>query len=200
MTTVPSSAAMTDPFEKPSASGHQGEDGRHGRHEDRPDAGPAALDERVVGGIALVPQLLHEVQQHDGVGDHDADEHQEPDEGADADGLARDEQRREGADGRERQAEQDDQRVDQRPEQEHHHEVDEQDGHAHRQEQAAERLALLLRGARQLDGHARGDGATGLELGDPGGDGLVHGTLVVGDEVAADGRRWRAIHPRHGTL
>ena len=64
-----------------------------------------------------------------------------------ADRPAGDEQRREGTDRRERQAEQDDERRHQRVEGEHHHEVDEQDRDAHGGEEAAERLALLRRDA-----------------------------------------------------
>ena len=179
----------------------QGQDGGHGRHQDGPHAGPATLDERVVGGVALVAQLFHEVQQHDGVGDHDADEHQEPDEGADADRLARDEQRREGADGRQRQAEQDDQRVDQRPEQEHHHEVDEQDrprpsrGTGCRTPRSAAARRRPARPSRR-PGWRRSPRAPSI----CGRDRLGHGALVVGHDVAADGRRGRAVDAGHRAL
>ena len=67
----------------------QREDRRDRRHQDRPHAGPAALDERVVRGHALASQPFDEVEQHDRVGDHDPDQHQEPDQGADADRAAR---------------------------------------------------------------------------------------------------------------
>ena len=50
---------------------------------------------------------------------------------------------------RERQAEQDDERGDERVEGQDHHHVDEQDGDAHRGEQPAERLVLLLGDAGQ---------------------------------------------------
>ena len=99
--------------------------------------------ERVACRVAVGPQLLDEVEQHDRVGHDDADEHQEADERAESDRPVRDEQRREGTDGRERQAEQDDERRDQRVEGEHHHQVDEQDRDAHRGEQPAEGLVLL---------------------------------------------------------
>ena len=155
MTTVPSSAAMIEPSLKPGGERDERQDRRDGGHEDRPDTGPAALDERCPGGSPSRSQPLDEVEQDDRVGDHDADEHQEADERADADRAAGQEQRREGADGRQRQAEQDDERGDQRVEGQDHHHVDEQDGDAHRGEQAAERLVLLLADAGQLDASRR---------------------------------------------
>ena len=60
-------------------------------------------------------------------------------------------ERREGADRGQREAEQDDERRDQRVEGQHHHHVDEEDGDAHRDEEVAERLVLLLGDAGQLD-------------------------------------------------
>ena len=97
----------------------------------------------------LALQLLHEVEQHDGVGDHDADQHQEADHGADAQWVAGDEQRRDGADERQRQAEQDDERRDERAQGQHHHDVDHQDGDAHREEQRAEGLVSARRGSQR---------------------------------------------------
>ena len=54
-------------------------------------------------------------------------------------------------DDRERQAEQDDERRDERAEREHHHDVDDEDREAHREEQRAEGLVLL--GGRAREGH-----------------------------------------------
>ncbi len=107
------------------------------------------------------PVLLDEVQQDDRVGHDDADQHQEPDQGADADGSLGQEEGREGADRRQRQAEHDDERVDQRVEDQHHHDVDEQDRDGHRDEEAAEGLGHLLGDAAELGGYA-GKLAVGL--------------------------------------
>ncbi len=85
MTTVPSSAAMIEPSLKPGRQRDEREDRRDGRHQDRPDAGPAALDQGLSRRLAARPQPLDEVEQDDRVGDHDPDQHQEADEGADAD-------------------------------------------------------------------------------------------------------------------
>ena len=62
---------------------------------------------------------------------------------------------------------------------EDHHHVDEQDGHAHRGEQAAERLGLLLADAGELDGDADRDAAVGLERVDRRLDGRRHGAGVL---------------------
>ena len=163
MTTVPSSAAMIEPWLKPAASGMSARIVAIAGHQDRPDAGPAALDQgvrvecpsrrsrstRSSSTIALVTTIPMSIRK--------------PMSALMPIGPAGQEQRREGADRRERQAEQDDERRDQRVEREDHHQVDEQDRDAHRGEQAAERLVLLLRDARQLDGHAGRDLASGLE-------------------------------------
>ena len=66
-------------------------------------------------------------------------------------GRPGDVQRGERADRRERQAEQDDERGDERVEREDHHHVDQQDRDAHRGEQATERLVLLLGDAGERD-------------------------------------------------
>ena len=94
---------------------------------------------------------------------------------------------REGADGGQRQGEQDDERRDERVEREHHHHVDEQDGDAHRGEQAAEGLALLLADAGQLGGRAGRERACRLEAVEVGLDGLGHGPgIVAGDSAVMD--------------
>jgi hypothetical protein len=64
---------------------HEREDRRDRGHEDRPEAGVAALHERVVGRHALALQPLDEIEQDDRVRHDDADEHQEPDERAEPD-------------------------------------------------------------------------------------------------------------------
>ena len=59
---------------------HQREHGGEGGHEDRTQPVPAALDDRIVQVEAAVAVLLDEVQQNDGIGDHDAGEHQDSDQ------------------------------------------------------------------------------------------------------------------------
>ena len=98
MTTVPSSAAMIEPSERPAASGIRARIVaiaviRIGRTRVRPPSIRASFVE-----WPSTAQPLDEVEQDDRVGDHDPDEHQEPDEGADADRLAGQVERREGAD------------------------------------------------------------------------------------------------------
>ena len=132
---------------------------------------------------ALGPQPLDEVEQHDRVRDHDADEHQEADERADPDRPAGQQQRREGADGGQRQAEQDDERRDQRAEGEHEHQVDEDDGDAHGGEQAAERLRLLLAHAADGDRDARRQLAGGLERVELGVDRRGDAAGVLADDL-----------------
>ena len=76
---------MIEPWLKPAASGTSARIVaiavmRIGR-----SAGVAALDQRVVGRVALGAQPLDEVEQDDRVRHDDPDEHQEPDERAEPD-------------------------------------------------------------------------------------------------------------------
>ena len=103
-------------------------------------------------------------------------------------------------DGRQRQREQDDERRHQRVEGQHHHHVDEQDGDAHRGEQAAERLALLLADAGQLGGRAGREGAGGLERVELGLDGLGDGARVVAGDLGGDRRRRPLVDPGDAAL
>ena len=112
-----------------------------------------------------------------------------------ADRPAGEVQRRERADRRERQAEQDDERRDERVEGQDHHHVDQQDGHAHRGEQAAEGLVLLLGDAGELDVDAGRDAAVGLERVDRRLDGLRHGARVVARDLGRDRRGGRPVDP-----
>ena len=200
MTTVPSSAAMIEPWLKPAASGHQRQDRRDRGHQDRPHAGATALEQGVVRRHALASQPFDEVEQHDRVGHHDPDQHQEPDQRADADGPSGQVQRREGADRREREREQDDERRDERVEGQDHREVDEQDRDGHRGEQAPERLVLLLRDAREPDVDVRRDLAGGDEAVDLLLDGDADRTRVVVGDVGADRRGGRAVDARDRSL
>ena len=199
MTTVPSSAAMIDPSLNP-ARAAQRQDRRDGGHQDRSDAGPPALDQRVVVGVALGTQPLDEVEQHDRVGDHDPDEHQEADEGADADGPARDVQRREGADRRERQGEQDDERGDERVEGQDHHQVDEQDRDAHRGEQAAERLGLLRLTPASSTVAPAGMAPAAARASISAWTATRHGARVVAGDLGRDGRRRALVDPGDAAL
>ena len=95
-------------------------------------------------------------------------------------------QRRERADRRQGQGEQDDEWRDERVEGQHHHHVDEQDGDAHRCEEAAERLGLLLGHAGELGrraGRERAGGRQGVEVVL---DGLGHGAGVVTGDLGRD--------------
>jgi hypothetical protein len=79
-------------------------------------------------------------------------------------GPAGEERRRGRADGREWQAEQDDERGDERVERQHHRHVDDEDRDAHRDEQAAEGLALLLADPGEPQVHRGGDRAVAEEV------------------------------------
>ena len=149
---------------------------------------------------ALGTQPLDEVEQDDRVGDHDADQHQEADQGADADRPAGEEQRREGADRRQREAEQDDERGDQRVEREHHHHVDQQDGDGHRREQAAEGLVLLLGHAGQANVDTGWDRAVGRQLVDLVADRCRDRARVRARDLGRDLRRGRAVDARDAAL
>ena len=104
MTTVPSSAAMIDALVEARGERDQGQDRGDRRHQDRPDTGPAALDERLVVAmpcarsrstrssrtIALVTTMPISIRK--------------PIRALTPSGLAREVERREGADRREREA------------------------------------------------------------------------------------------------
>ena len=109
----------------------QGEDGRDRGHEDGTQAAPAALDDRRARVHALAAELLDEVEQHDGVGHDDADQHEQADEARHAQAGAGDEEQDDGADGGERDADQQDERVQEAAEGRHHDDVDDQDGDQH---------------------------------------------------------------------
>jgi hypothetical protein len=79
----------------PSASGTAAEQRRHGRHHDRPEAQQAGLVDRVDGRLALLAlRLEREVDHHDRVLLHDADEQDDADERDDAELGAADESAR----------------------------------------------------------------------------------------------------------
>ena len=92
--------------------GKQGEDRRDRRHQDGAQAPPAALDDRRTRVHTLATELLHEVEQHDGVGHHDADQHEQADEARHAQAGPREPEQQDGADSGERDADQQDERID----------------------------------------------------------------------------------------
>src|SRR5690606_23852233 len=87
--------------------GKQGENGGKGGHQDRTQAGSSRLQQRGANIQSPRPLLLHPVNQHDGIGHHDSDQHQRPDQGGDADGLAGNPQSHQSPDHRIRQGEHD---------------------------------------------------------------------------------------------
>ena len=96
--------------------------------------------------------------------------------------------------------EQDDERRDERVEGQHHHHVDQQDRDAHRGEQAAERLGLLLADAGQLGGRAGREGAGGRELVELGLDRLRHRAGVVTGDLGRDRRGGPLVDPGDAAL
>ena len=110
------------------------------------------------GALAVVPlRLDREVDHHDRVLLHDADQHDDADEGVDAQVLLEDHQRQQRAEPGERQARQDRERVDEALVQDAEHEVDHQDREDQQDQQALlgvlerravpEKLVLMVEGS-----------------------------------------------------
>ena len=128
--------------------------------------------------------LVDQVDQHDGVGHDDADQHQHTHQAGQAQRGAGQPQRQDGPGGRERDGHQQDQRLDQGLEQPHQHHVDQQDGRDHGESQLPERLVDVGGHTADFPGdalgqveglHRRGDlvadGADVVAAGRCGGDG-----------------------------
>ena len=109
----------------------------------------------------LPPQLVRVIDQHDGVVHHDADQYDHPEEALHVERRARDHQHGDHADRRERNREQDDERVAQRLELRRHHHVDQHQRQNGGERQFAERLLLVLPFASEPDLVAVRDGDAG---------------------------------------
>src|SRR5215211_8645357 len=62
---------------EPEGERQQGEDGGEGRHQDGPEARLAGRQDSLVGGRVTVLPFDGEVNEQDGVGDHDPDKQQD---------------------------------------------------------------------------------------------------------------------------
>ena len=78
---MPSGRRSSDPMPVPSASGNAAEQRRHRRHHDRAEAQQARLVDRLLGRLALLAlRLEREVDHHDRVLLHDADQQDDADQ------------------------------------------------------------------------------------------------------------------------
>ncbi len=105
---------------------------------------------------------------------------------------------REGADGRERQAEEDDERRDERAQGQHHHDVDDEDGEAHREVQSYSKASFISAVApanvvSMVSGICPSSRRSSMRAAGF----LGRGAGVCGDDLGADGRGRRAVHSRH---
>ena len=119
---------------------------RIGRSRCRPPSTTASTD-----AVALGAVLVDQVDQHDRVGDHDADEHQHADHRRDAHRGAGGEQQADRAGRRERDRDQQDQRLHQGAEGRDQQHEDDRDRRQHREAERGERLVLVLRRRRRFD-------------------------------------------------
>ncbi len=101
---------------------------RHRRHHDRPESDARRLEDRVARALSFLPlRLDREVDHHDRVLLHDADEHDDADERVHAEIELEDEEREQRAEPGERKARQNGERVDEALVQDAEHEVDHHD-------------------------------------------------------------------------
>ena len=126
------------------------EDGRQRCHEDGAQASRAARDGGVVRRQSLLAVLIHQVDEHDGVGDDDSDEHQHADQRRDAQRHAGGDLQQDRAGGRERHGHQQQQRLPQRLEGRDHDDVDDQDRREQCETELREGVGLLGDDAAEL--------------------------------------------------
>ena len=104
---------------------------------------PAAFDDRVVEVEAAVAVLLDEVEENDGVGDHDAREHQDSNQSGQRERGVGGDERDDRAGRREWNRHQQHQRLEQRAEGRDHDQVDEADGSEQRESELSEHRRQL---------------------------------------------------------
>ena len=91
---MPSGRRSSDPMPVPSASGNAAEQRRHGRHHDRPEAQQAGLIDGFLGDLpSFALGFEREVDHHDRVLLHDADEQDDADQRDDAEIRAAEQER-----------------------------------------------------------------------------------------------------------
>ena len=163
--------------------GEDGEDGGEGGHQDGAQAGASGLNHGVQGVGALLPQLVDESNQHDGVSDDDADKEEETHHRRQAQGAAGNEQGKQCADYRQGHTQDDDERVAQRTQGCYHHQIDQRDADGHGDIDIVELLINVAGKAALMDGYAGEQGGGGDDAADFGADGLS----ILSLESAADG-------------
>ena len=130
---------------------HGAEQGGHGGHHDRAEADQAAFVDGLLGAETLVALGFEgEVDLHDGVLLDDADQHDEPDEGVDAQIDLEDHQREERAEAGGREAGEDRNGVDVAFVQDAQHDVHHQNRNDQQHPEVAERAHERLGGALEV--------------------------------------------------
>src|SRR3989442_797384 len=139
--------------------GERAEQRGHRRHHDRPEAQQAALVDRLLGRHAAALGLDREVDHHDRVLLHDADQHDHADEAVDVQLHAEEPERQQRPRARRRQPREDRQRVNEALVQHAEHEVDHEDRdqqqHPLPLQRGLERLRGALEGAVDGGRHAQ---------------------------------------------
>ena len=128
----------------------EGEDRRERCHEDRSQTLLTTGHHGFGSRQSLRAILVHQVDEHDRVRDHDADEHQHTDQRCNAQRHARRDLQQDRAGRRERHRHQQQQRLPQRLESRDHDDVDDQDRREHREPELRERISLLRGDAADL--------------------------------------------------
>src|SRR5690606_25442059 len=117
---------------------------RDGGHQYRAQPFLDGLDERVMGRVPLLFQLIRKVNDKNGILRHQPDEHDNPEDRENTQGLSRKSKRPQSTYHGERNREKDDKRINEVVIQGHHNQVYEENGSQERQSQRCERLLLIL--------------------------------------------------------
>jgi len=139
---------------EPERQRDQPQDRRERGHEDRPQTGPACLEDRLPHRDPALAQLADEVHQDDRVVVHDPDQHHQPDQAHGVEAAAGEVQGHGGADHRQRHAEQDRERMEERLELRREDHVHEEDRQHERERELAEAAPHLLVLSTDLGPHA----------------------------------------------
>ena len=124
------------------------------RHDDRPGALAAGIDDRVVPVHPVLDPLDREIDQHDGVLGHDAHQHQDADDDRHRHGIVGEQQRPDNAAERQRQRQEDGDGWKTLPSSRTSTPGDHQEAGAHRHREAGKHLAhdLGIAGRLRCDG------------------------------------------------
>ena len=95
---------ISEPSPRPRAIGSKAQNGGQRGHHDRPQSQAGCLPDRAEAVEPSRPQLVDQVDQHNGVVDHDASQHDQPDEHDHAEARVGEPQRQRHADGGQRES------------------------------------------------------------------------------------------------